>query len=62
MVFVQVLLTAFSAANLGLAIYRLVCHIRADGCRKRLPQACLELIIVGNICKSSAITTRKIGS
>lgn len=49
MIFVQVFLTAFSAANLSFAIYRLTSHVKRDGCRKRLPQACLELIIAGNI-------------
>jgi hypothetical protein len=50
MVFVQVALTIFTGANLVLAIYRLAMHARADGCRKRIPQVCLELIIIGNIC------------
>ncbi len=50
MVFVQVALTVFTTANLVLAIHRLVMHVRAEGCHRRLPQICLELIIIGNIC------------
>jgi hypothetical protein len=51
MVFYQVFVSLFCAVNLCLAVFRLVKHVQADGCRKRLPQACLQLIIVGNICK-----------
>jgi hypothetical protein len=51
MIFVQISLTLFTVANLSLAIWRLVEHVKADGCHTRLPQACLGLIITGNIIR-----------
>jgi hypothetical protein len=58
MIFYSVFLSAFSAACLGLAVYKLSMFIKSKGCQQSIPQTMLIFEIITNTGKSGSVSTR----